>query len=184
MMIWTQFWDTHSGGGCKEPPYEKIYIEAPEDEAKVIFYNRFGHNPERVTCTCCGGDYSISESVSLEQASGYHRKCDSLETPRDEDGRFRRPDDPWFEEHYWLDPEDVGEAVRRGYKVRLSAEKEGFQRHPDPFSDGSRFDPRVIPVAEYETQEDVLVVRAAEIKPEERTGSVPDEGYVWAEGRE
>jgi len=72
---WTQFWDMHSGGGTKEEPYEKIYIEAPEAEAKVIFYNKFGHNPERFSCTCCGDDYSISESVSLEQASAYHRNC-------------------------------------------------------------------------------------------------------------
>lgn len=72
---WTLFWDMHSGGGTKEKPYEKIYIEAPEEEAKVIFYNRFGHNPERVSCTCCGEDYSISESDTLEQASGYHRNC-------------------------------------------------------------------------------------------------------------
>ena len=72
---WTLFWDMHSGGGTKEEPYEKIYIEAPEEEAKVIFYNRFGHNPERVSCTCCGEDYSIIESETLEQASGYHRNC-------------------------------------------------------------------------------------------------------------
>jgi hypothetical protein len=65
----------HSGGGTKEEPYEKIYIEAPEDEAKVIFYNRFGHSPERVSCTCCGEDYSISESSSLEEITGYHRGC-------------------------------------------------------------------------------------------------------------
>ena len=67
--------DMHSGGGSKES-YEYIYIEAPENEAKVIFYNRFGHNPERVTCTCCGEDYSISENESLEQLSGYDRGCD------------------------------------------------------------------------------------------------------------
>lgn len=73
-MKWTEFWDMCSGGEIKEESYEKIYIEAPEAEAKVIFYNKFGHNPERVTCTCCGDDYSISESVSLEQASAYHRK--------------------------------------------------------------------------------------------------------------
>ena len=72
---WTLFWDMHSGGGTKEAPYEKIYIEANEEEAKVIFYNRFGHNPERVTCTCCGEDYSIDESDTLNQASGYHRNC-------------------------------------------------------------------------------------------------------------
>ncbi len=73
--MWTQFMDMHSGGGIKEEPYQYIYIEAPEDEAKTIFYNRFGHNPERVTCTCCGDDYSISESATLEEASAYERGC-------------------------------------------------------------------------------------------------------------
>ena len=73
--MWTQFMDMHSGGGIKEGPYEYIYIEAPEDEAKVIFYNRFGHNPERVTCTCCGSDYSTSESETLAEASAYERGC-------------------------------------------------------------------------------------------------------------
>ena len=45
--MWTHFWDMHSGGGQKEK-FGHCYIEAPENEAKVIFYNRFGHNPERV----------------------------------------------------------------------------------------------------------------------------------------
>lgn len=70
--MWTLFWDMHSGGGKKEPPYDMIYIEAPESEARIIFYNRFGHNPERVTCTCCGEDYSISEAKTFEQVAGYH----------------------------------------------------------------------------------------------------------------
>lgn len=60
-MTWTQFWDMHSGGGLKEEPYNMIYIEAPEDVAKTIFFNKFGHNPERVSCTCCGDDYGIYE---------------------------------------------------------------------------------------------------------------------------
>ncbi|KKL21424.1 hypothetical protein LCGC14_2445590 [marine sediment metagenome] len=72
--MWTQFWDMHSGGGLKEAPYHYIYIEAPEEEAKVIFYNRFGHNPERVTCTCCGDDYSIGEEKTLAKLTEYHRK--------------------------------------------------------------------------------------------------------------
>jgi hypothetical protein len=72
--MWTKFWDMHSGGGQKEK-WAMIFIEAPEDEAKIIFYNRFGHNPERVTCTCCGDDYSISEEKSLEQATAFHRNC-------------------------------------------------------------------------------------------------------------
>jgi hypothetical protein len=72
-MPWTHFWDMYSGGGKKEP-WSHIYIEAPEEEAKVIFYNRFGHSPERVSCTCCGGDYSITEYKTLAQATEYHRK--------------------------------------------------------------------------------------------------------------
>lgn len=74
-MTWTRFMDMHSGGGCKEPPYEHIFIEAPEGEARVIFFNRFQHSPSRVSCTCCGEDYSVSESSNLEQATGYDRNC-------------------------------------------------------------------------------------------------------------
>lgn len=57
---WTQFFDLCSGGSEKER-WGIIYIEAPEDEARVIFYNRFGHSPDRVTCACCGSDYSVYE---------------------------------------------------------------------------------------------------------------------------
>ena len=71
-MTITTFWDMHSGGGQKLD-WDKIYIEAPEDEARAVFYNRFERNPSRVTCTCCGDDYSISEDDSIEQATGYHR---------------------------------------------------------------------------------------------------------------
>lgn len=73
--MWTRFMDMHSGGGTKEPPYEYIYIEAPTAEACVVFYNRFGHSPSRVTCTCCCDDYSISSADSLELASAYDRGC-------------------------------------------------------------------------------------------------------------
>ena len=75
MSKWTRFMDMRSGGGTKEPPYEFIFIEADEEQAKVIFYNRFGHNPERVTCTCCGEDYSISSSDSLDDLTAYDRNC-------------------------------------------------------------------------------------------------------------
>ncbi len=74
--MWTRFMDMHSGGGTKEPPYEYIYIEASEKDAETIFYNRFGHNPNRVTCTCCGNDYSISEGESLKEITAYERNCE------------------------------------------------------------------------------------------------------------
>lgn len=73
MISWTHFWDMHSGGGCKEAPYEHIFIEAPLEEAVRIFYNRFGHSPYRVSCTCRGEDYSISEYDTLEEATAYQR---------------------------------------------------------------------------------------------------------------
>lgn len=133
--MWTQFWDMHSGGGTKEPPYQKIYIEAPEEEAKVIFYNRFGHNPERVTCTCCGEDYSLSESETLEDATAYHRNC------------------------------------------RWDDKKKGYVEEPD-----TRYDYKdYMTVEQYKQQEDVLVIYAHEIKPEERSGNVPEQGYVWVD---
>lgn len=74
-MAWTQFEDMHSGGDTKEEPFQYIYIESPLDEAVRIFYNRFGHNPYRVTCSCCGADYSTRESETLEQATAHNRGC-------------------------------------------------------------------------------------------------------------
>lgn len=125
---WTQFWDMSSGGGRKEP-YHYIYIQAPEEDAKVIFYNRFGHNPERVTCTCCGEDYSIGEYKDFYQATGYHRECawsddgnTALENPGDED-----------------------------YQT----------------------------IDEFCQREDVLVIPSSDIKPSERVGEVPAQGYVY-----
>lgn len=163
--MWTQFWDMHSGGGTKEPPYDKIYIEAPEGEARVIFFNRFGHNPERVTCTCCGDDYSIDESPSLKRLTGYHRGCRTLETPRGPDGRYMNDlKDEWFQEHYYLEPGEEVEAERRGFTVSDRTPWEGYQT-----------------LEEYVAREDVLVIYAKDIKPEERQGSVPDQGYVWVD---
>jgi hypothetical protein len=73
-MTWTKFMGMHSGGDPKEP-YAYIYIEAPENEAISVFYARFGHSPSRVTCTCCGEDYSISTAETLEQVTGFERGC-------------------------------------------------------------------------------------------------------------
>lgn len=104
---WTRFMDMHSGGGTKlylndkgehrggsnyhRPkgefrPIEYIYIEAPEKEAVTIFYNRFGRNPNAVTCTCCGSDYSYEDYESLEQATAFDRNCDY-----DDNGYVERP---------------------------------------------------------------------------------------------
>jgi len=161
--MWTEFEDMNSGGEQKEK-WPTIYIEAPEEEAKVIFYNRFRHNPERVTCTCCGSDYLISSEPTLEQLTGFDRNCRALETPR-VNGTYKQPDDPWFKEHYYLDgPAEEREALGRGWKIS------------DSFHRGTW-----IPFAEYRKSKNVLFIAAEEIKPEERTGTVPDQGYVWVD---
>lgn len=155
---WTQFWDMHSGGGCKEDPYDKIYIEAPEEEAKVIFYNRFGHNPERVTCTCCGSDYSISEEESLEVATAYHRNCAYAYFHKKTGKRFEgksyydRPDN-WTK---W-DGRYIEESRNDGYS--------------SPY----------MTVEEYAKLPSVLIIRKEDIAQEERVGEVPDQGYVWVD---
>lgn len=78
-MGYARFWDMHSGGGCKEPPYEMIIIEADsQKQAEIIFYNRFGHNHNRITCTCCGEDYAVDFEEDIAQLTGYHRKCKSV----------------------------------------------------------------------------------------------------------
>jgi len=111
-MTWTSFMDMHSGGGCKEPPYEYIYIELPRDMAEVYFYNRFGHSPERVTCTCCGRDYSLSESETLESATEYERRG----------GIFRDRNRTLTVDEYEADPEvliirsaDIDKSMCEGY---------------------------------------------------------------------
>lgn len=57
---WTKFYDLHSGGGQKLD-YSEFYIEADEPTARAIFEERFGRDPDNVTCSCCGSDYSVYE---------------------------------------------------------------------------------------------------------------------------
>lgn len=142
---WTHFMDMHSGGGAKEK-YEHILIEAPEEEARVIFYNRFGHSPDRVTCTCCGEDYSVSESASLEHATGYDRNCE-----------WDKAKGKYVEEQKKSSME-----IRRAYNT------------PDSNKWGL-----YMTLKEYLASGAALVIYDKDIKPEERRGEVPTEGYVW-----
>jgi len=154
-MTWTRFMDMHSGGSSKEPQ-QYILIEAPENEAKIIFYNRFGHNPERVTCTCCGEDYSIGEHPTLEDATAFDRGCDY--TYFRPDGTECDQDEAWI----------YGKGLIEGYTS-------GYVERPT-----NRYTPNVFTsLDDYLQKPEVLVIRTNEIKPKERTGEVPVQGYVW-----
>lgn len=154
--MWTRFMDMHSGGGSKEP-WENIYIEAPEAEAAVIFYNRFGHNPHRVTCTCCGEDYSLTESETLEEATAYERGCDYA--------------------YFDKDGNEVDQHTIPYWKLR---EQGGYGKYVERPADPKRvFVDKYRTLDEYLELDGVLVIRAEDIKPDERTGSLPEQGYVW-----
>jgi hypothetical protein len=103
---WTQFRDAHSGGGLKEK-WAAIFIEAPEEEARVIFYNRFGHNPDRVTCTCCGPDYSIDEDEDgdLDQLTAYRRGCKFVEDSHDNGSDGQYVEEPRGDSTPYMTPE-------------------------------------------------------------------------------
>lgn len=170
--MWTQFWDMHSGGGTKVvrledgsfidgnnftkegQPIDCIFIEASESEAKSIFYHRFGHNPERVSCGCCGEDYSISESDSLAQLTGFHRHC-----AYEKDGYVEKQD----------------ESLRK--HVRGAEDEAVWNAYLDGRGNAAKYQT----VEEYMKRPDVLIVPATHIKPEERKGEVPIQGYVWVD---
>lgn len=148
-MTWTRFMDMHSGGRQKED-FSLAYIEAPEAEAKAIFYSRFGHNPERVTCTCCGDDYSIGEHETLERATASDRGC-----AWDGGGYVERGDPARTYQTYV----PLAEFVAGG--VEVNAMMCGVA------ANGEKVKPKI------------AVIRADEIKAEEREGEVPKQGYVW-----
>ena len=125
-MPWTEFHDMHSGGGQKLE-WGRIYIEGPEEEACRVFYARFDSSPHRVSCTCCGADYSVMEYPTLEEATLFDRQ----------------------------------EATR--WRPEYREQKE----IPE------------LPLDEY--LKECCVIRAAEIKSEERVIDPPDQGYVWVD---
>ena len=155
-MTWTTFWDMHSGGGQKED-FAIAFIEAPEDEAKLIFYNRFGHSPDGVSCTCCGSDYSVSESESLEQATGYHRGCD---------GAYFDSDGNEVEDIPYGDRKAMGKLTFR-YVERPS------KRH--------RLAGDYRTLNDYVVEDGVLVIYDEGIADDERVGEIPEQGYVWVD---
>ena len=169
-MTWTQFMDMHSGGGQKLD-WAHIFIEATEKEARVIFYNRFGRNPDRITCTCCGNDYSVNEEKGdLSQATGYERNCDDVffnkegkEIPK--------------EEAKWVSGKGYINGVYEGYvertrKSNLDIRKSCNTKKNDKWGLHQT-------MKEFEARKDILIIRKEEIKPKERNGSVPDEGFMW-----
>lgn len=159
--MWTRFMDMHSGGDQKEP-FAHLLVEAPEAEAKVVFYNLFGHNPDRVTCTCCGPDYSIDEHHSIEEATAYDR---GLRFAMDARGSAARSE-PDYKDGLYLEP---GQKVPEGMTVSgIGNLRNADQVSMDEFL--SNLD-----------RHGYKIIRATEISDRDRRGEVPDQGYVWVE---
>lgn len=157
-MIWTHFHDMSSGGGRKLK-WKHIYMEAPEAEARHVFFAKFGRNPDRVTCTCCGADYSVSaDDTTLEQMTAFERGCRYVEPKRGPDGRYVEPDP---NARYIEDDEEPAE----GYSLSKMPRWNKYQTF-----------------AEFLRRDDILIVRAEDIGADERTKPIPAEGFVWAGG--
>ena len=133
---WTRFMDMHSGGETKIPPYEYIYIEAAGEEARKIFRQRFGRDPDNVTCECCGEDFSVDEDDSLEQATGYERGCGFVYFDREGNERTITE---WLALP-WTDPSKCDWTGRYVERPKHSGRA-------------------VVPLAEYLKRENVLVIR-------------------------
>lgn len=152
--MWTRFYDMCSGGNRKEQ-FDNCYIEAAIEEAKVIFFNRFGHNPNRVTCTCCGEDYSINEDADLAQATAYERGCKWA---------YFKGENQVPESEGWIRGKGLADGVVGRY-IEQADETRSYRDY--------------IPLDQYVKRSDVLVIYAKDIKDEERQGNIPQQGYVW-----
>lgn len=163
-LIWTQFWDMHSGGDIKEE-YQYIYIESEsEEQAKIIFYNRFGHSPNRVSCTCCGEDYAIESHKDIKQLTGYHRGCLSLSVPRDKNGLYMN-DLPEIQNGLYV---ENGEEPPAGFVIsKISMDLKQYQKYQT--------------LEEYKKNDNVLFIYFSDVKDEEKYGEVPKQGYVWVD---
>lgn len=60
-MAWTKFTDMHSGGGPLKVGFYEVWIEADQSAAVELFENIFKHDPDNVTCNCCGEDFWYDE---------------------------------------------------------------------------------------------------------------------------
>jgi hypothetical protein len=149
---WTRFMDMHSGGSQKLA-WDTIYIQAPRELAERVFQAKFDRNPNSVTCTCCGPDYSVSDGEpgdDLYNATGYNRNCLHLA------------------KRSW-------DIETRGYAPDRYVE----QQDPEKLKYSQREANHYKPLALYVASEDVKVVCADEITDEDRGTNLRQSGYVW-----
>jgi len=165
---WTKFWDMHSGGSQKLD-WAFIFIEAPLKEAEIIFQNRFGRKPNRVTCTGCGSDYSIDEGDSLEQLTGYHRNCRY--------GYFDKKGKEITKDEAWVCGEGMVNGATAKYVEKQDEEKSAWGKFLpfEKFLKTRKFGRGLT------GEEKVLVIFKEDIKPGEREGELEEEGYVWVD---
>lgn len=199
---WTHFWDMHSGGHTKVVidgrEVNHIFIEAPKREAMSVFKSRFGRDANHITCDCCGGDYSISEYDTLQQASAYQRNCAYVDKEWIEE-RDRSTDKYVIQTigRWMKDPKDRVVLDKRTQDLyRLATNKgatDGERRNAtdklvaiDKWP-GLWHKPDFVPIEEFEKtgrmakmgeKTKAMIIRAADIKPDERTRHHFDED-VW-----
>ena len=101
-MTWTEFWQQSEREG--EPIY--YYIEANYDIARKVMKNKLGVDTSK-------NHWSIEEKNNFTLVSGFNRNLRVLETPKDENGKYKNSD-PILRANYYL---EENEKAPVGYKV-------------------------------------------------------------------
>lgn len=169
--------DMHSGGGLKEGNYTHIYIQAPEDEARVIFYNRFEHSPDRVTCTCCGSDYSVTSEDSIESLTSYYRNCGTEYYDVETEESYGQLSYKDIEIKYSPGAKSV--STYRGREVGSRIIEEADLGSMQYGASKEECEARYRTLTAYLEEPNVLLVQEADILDSEREGVVPEQGFVW-----
>lgn len=155
VMKWTCFMDAHSGGKQKLD-WSHIYVELPEDEATIFFQNRFKRNPSRVTCTCCGSDYSIIEGATLLDVTGYERNCRYA--------YFDAKDNEVDQTKAWI----CGDGFINGCSARYIDEADTKCNYREYIS-----------MPDFLKLPEKLIIHRKDIENSELKGSIRQEGYIW-----
>ena len=75
---WTEFSDNWSGG-CAKEPWDHIFIQAKPSAAYSVFLAVFEHDPQDVSCSCCGPAYSIHQAGEIDFGKSFFIKAADIE---------------------------------------------------------------------------------------------------------
>jgi len=86
-MVWTRF-DARFTCFSPNTKHKVFLVNAPIEKAKLIFYNRTGHSPNK-GCRCCGDNFRARIYPSLNAAAGCPTP-EEIETRHDDEAQVEK----------------------------------------------------------------------------------------------